>query len=325
MKEERSDQSSSAPKFWVVERENAGIRLDAFLHRLLPHISLSQLKKALDEAAFRVDNKSRKKGYLLRGGERVSFLGPENLLAKGPVPRRLAGVEIVYEDEVMLVVDKPAGIATHGFSARQSDSLANHLVAIRPDLRGIGKNPWEVGLVHRLDRETSGLVLVAKDQQVLTSLRAQFRNREVRKKYWALLSGEAAQEGCIEYPIAHDPKNRRKMKTLINAAAHRGKKRWPAVTRYRTLARHKRFSLVEVEMLTGVTHQIRVHFAALGCPLVGDNLYGTGQGSSPRLERHFLHAFYLGCRHPKTDAPVAWKSPMPADLRATLAALQIAF
>jgi 23S rRNA pseudouridine1911/1915/1917 synthase len=325
MKEGPPDQDLLCVTSWVVEPGNAEVRLDVFLHRLLPHVSLRQLKKALDEGAFQVNQKKRKKGYVVRAGELISFHGPNILLAQEALPRRSMKVRIVYEDEAILVADKPAGMATHGFSARETDSLSNHLLAVRPELRNIGKSLWEPGLVHRLDRETSGLVLVAKDQEAFIDLRAQFRSRQVQKKYWALLKGDAPKEGCIDYPIVHDPKNRRKMKALVIPAAHRGQKRWPAATRYRTLAQDNGFSLVEVEMLTGVTHQIRVHFATLGNPLVGDSLYGPGHSLSPPLKRHFLHAFYLGCRHPKSGAAVAWQSPMPQDLREVLTDLQIEF
>jgi 23S rRNA pseudouridine1911/1915/1917 synthase len=310
---------------WVVEPGNAGIRLDAFLRRLLPHVSLRQLKRALNEGVFQVNQKKREKSYVVRAGELISFHGPNVLLAHEPAPRHATNVRTVYEDEAILVVDKPAGMAIHGFSARETDSLSNHLLAVRPELRNIGKSPWEPGLVHRLDRETSGLILVAKDQQAFSDLRAQFRTRQVRKKYWALLRGETPAQGCIDYPIVHDPKSRRKMKALVNSAGHRRQKRWQAATRYRTLAQDNGFSLVEVEILTGVTHQIRVHFAAQGSPVVGDSLYGRGQNLSPPLKRHFLHAFYLGCRHPKSSAAVAWQSPMPQELREVLTDLQLSF
>ncbi|MGH7848083.1 MAG: RluA family pseudouridine synthase [Candidatus Binatia bacterium] len=325
MKEGPPDQDLPCVTFWVVEPGNAGARLDACLRRLLPHVSLRELKKALAEGAFQVNQKKRKKGYVVRAGELISFHGPNVVLAQEPLPRHSTNVRIVYEDEAILVVDKPAGMATHGFSARETDSLTNHLVAIRPELRNIGKSLWEPGLVHRLDRETSGLVLVAKEQETFSDLRAQFRSQRVHKKYWALLRGDTPKQGSIDYPIIHDPKNRRKMKALVDPAAHRGQKRWRAVTRYRTLAQDHGFSLVEVEMLTGVTHQIRAHFVTLGNPLVGDSLYGPGHSLSPPLKRHFLHAFYLGCRHPKSGAAVAWQSPMPHDLREVLAALQLSF
>jgi 23S rRNA pseudouridine1911/1915/1917 synthase len=239
------------------------------------------------------------------------------------VPRRVAGVEIIYEDPSLLVVDKPAGMPTHGFSGRETNSLANHLLALRPELRKVGKSPWEPGLVHRLDRDTSGVVLVAKDEDSFTNLRAQFRSESVQKKYWALVWGRTRPEGRIIYALIHDPKDRRKMKGVTEAGRKRVKRAWAAATRYRTVAQRKGLSLVEVGMITGVMHQIRAHFAAIGHPLVGDLLYGNDRRLSLPVKRQFLHAACLRCRHPKSGAAMSWESPLPEDLREVLKALEI--
>ena len=149
----------------------------------------------------------------------MTFKGAEHWLLTAPVSQSQLRVPIVYEDDAVLVVDKPAGMATHGFSGRDQDTLANFLAAERPDLLMIGKSRWEPGLVHRLDRETSGLVLVAKTQAAFDDLRLQFRRRQVKKKYWALVWGIAEAEGAVAYPIAHDSRDKRRMRAITDMFA----------------------------------------------------------------------------------------------------------
>ncbi len=177
---------------------------------------------------------------------------------------------------------------THGFSARDGATLANFLLARLPQLASVGKSRWEPGLVHRLDRETSGLLVIAKTQPVFENLRSQFRRRRVKKIYWALVWGIAPAEGAIELRLSHDPHDKRRMRPLT--LLPRGKKRsWKAVTRYRRIGQSRGLSLLEIDMETGVTHQIRVHLAAIGHPIVGDVLYGD-KAEDFGLRRHFLHA-----------------------------------
>jgi 23S rRNA pseudouridine1911/1915/1917 synthase len=279
------------------------------------------LRRALEEGRFRVNRTIGRKGDAVKQGDVVSYTGPRELLAERPVPARAPQVAVIYEDASIIVVEKPAGMATHGFSGRETNSLANHLVAIRPELGTIGSNRWEPGLVHRLDRETSGLVMVAKDQTCFAHLRAQFQRRTVEKTYWALVWGDAPQEGSIEYPLVHG--NQRRMTALVGVDRVPGKKSWAATTRFRTVARSREFSLLEVNMVTGVMHQIRAHLAALGHPIAGDALYGAGRPFTPLPQRHFLHASFLSCRHPKSGAVMSWTSPLPADLRQALRTLAI--
>jgi 23S rRNA pseudouridine1911/1915/1917 synthase len=229
----------------------------------------------------------------------------------------------VYEDESVLVVDKPAGMATHGFSGRDHDTLANLLAAQRPDLLGIGKNRWEPGLVHRLDRETSGLLLVAKTQAAFDALRQQFRRRQVKKKYWALVWGITSAEGSVSYPIVHDERDRRRMQAMVDKSPRsKGQKSWLALTRFRKLRDGNGLSLLEIEMETGVTHQIRVHLAAIGHPIVGDFLYGREGGESFGLKRHFLHAHSLEFFHPRNHRVVKVESELPLELKAAVGRLQ---
>ena len=320
-----SDQESFSPiRSWTVPPGKAAIRLDAFVRRCLPHLSLRQAQRAIAERAFWVNDRPGKKGDKLSGGDQLSYRGPQPLLASAPLPERDLQVTLLYEDENVLVVDKPAGMATHGFSGRERRSLANFLTAVRPSLCGVGKSRWEPGLVHRLDRDTSGLVLVAKDQDSFDNLRSQFRRGSIKKKYWALVWGKVARGGLLAYPLIHDPKDRKKMTAIKKEGAKKVRaKRWRALTRLKVASSSQGFTLLEVGIDTGVTHQIRAHLEAFGHPLVGDPLYGKNRPDPFALGRQFLHAYYLGFRHPKSGLDVTVTSPLPEDLNRVLDYLKL--
>lgn len=324
MSKGRSLPSHSQLRSWVVPAERSPIRLDAFIHSCLPHLSLREIRKAIDGVEILVNHRKGKKGQILFAGDTISNHASSPLLAKGPLPNSALKVEILHEDEAILVVDKPAGMATHGTSGKDTDTLANFLVALYPFLHRVGKNLWEPGLVHRLDRETSGMVLIAKDEVSFADLRSQFRRGLVQKKYWALVFGRTERQGIVDYPLIHDPKDRRRMRAVVKE--ERGKaqaKRWEASTRFRTLDQSKGWSLLEIEMETGVTHQIRVHLEAIGHPLVGDPLYGGERPSLFGLKRQFLHAFYLRFHHPQGGQEVTFKSSLPMELGKILDHLRI--
>lgn len=314
-----SDQPPAAlAESWAVPPGQEPIRLDAFARRCLPHLSLQEVRRAIDEGAFWINGRPGRKGDRLFGGDILALRGSQRWLQPSPSPEPDFEIPILYEDEHVLVVDKPAGIATHGFSGREKNSLANFLLAIQPALRDVGKSPWEPGLLHRLDRGTSGIVLVAKDQLSFEKLRFQFGRGLVEKKYWALVWGRPKAEGHITYPLIHDPKDRAKMKAVITEKKDRHlaqAKRWRASTRFRILGYADEFSLLQVAIETGVTHQIRVHLQALGYPLVGDPLYGKERPDPFSLGRQFLHAFYLRFRHPQSGAELAVESPLPGELK----------
>lgn len=315
-----SDQGSLPPmNSWAVPADQRATRLDVFVRRCLPHLSLRVVRKAIDGGAFWVNGRPGKKGHRLFNGDVVSIRGSPHLLLPGPLPERDLKVSILYEDESILVVDKPARMATHGFSGKETHTLANFLAAIRPSLGHVGKGRWEPGLVHRLDRDTSGIVLVAKGQDSYENLRSQFRHGLVKKRYWTLVWERTKKQGLIDYPLIHDPRDRRKMKAVVEKIDKGNRtRRWKAVTRFRTLGQAKGFSLLEVEMETGVTHQIRAHLEALGHPLVGDPLYSKERPHPFALDRQFLHAFYLGFHHPKSGREVAFESPLPQELKEIL-------
>lgn len=309
---------------WTVRAGQGSIRLDAFVRRCVPHLSMREIRRAIDAGEFCVDDRSARKGARLFGGQVITFNGSLHLLAAGPLPRSECKVQVLYEDDQILVVDKPAGMATHGFSGKATDTLANFLVAHRPAVARVGTSRWEPGLVHRLDRDTSGIVLIAKEQPAFENLRNQFRRRLVRKGYLALVWGKTDRTGVIAYPLAHDRRDRRKMTALMAETRGRSKaRRWPAVTRFRTVGRSKELSLVAVEMETGVTHQIRAHLSAIGHPVAGDPLYGGDRPGSLGLGRQFLHACYLGCRHPGSGKQIELECPLPAELKEVLDRLGI--
>lgn len=211
------DQDLPAHFSWTVPPEQKAIRLDAFVRRSLPHLSQREIERAVKEKVFWIHGRPGKKGETLYPGDVVVFKGPEHLLAPSPPPSREIEAAILYEDDALLALDKPAGMATHGFSGRATRTLANYLAAVRPSFCGAAKSRWEYGLVHRLDRDTSGVVLAAKDRAAFEALRSQFRRGLVEKKYWALVWDRTEEQGVIAYPLAHDPKEKRKMREIGRA------------------------------------------------------------------------------------------------------------
>ncbi len=311
-------------KSWTVPANQRPVRLDTFLRRCLPHLSLREVRRAIDEHAFWINDRPGRKGEKLFPGHVLILKASEHWLAPSPLPRRDLQVPILFEDRFILAVDKPAGMATHGFSGRETRSLANFLAAIRPSLCGIGKSRWEPGLVHRLDRDTSGIVLAAKDQGSFDDLRIQFRRKQVHKRYWALVHGKTKETAIIEYPLIHDPQDRSRMKAIVQKGGfNKQARKWRALTKFQTLAYAHGFSFLEVEIETGVTHQIRVHLEAIGHPIVGDLLYGGNRPHPFTLRRHFLHAFSIKFRHPESCKEITVASPLPKELQKILSRLGI--
>ena len=307
-------QGSSRNLTWEIGAAEEGGRLENFVRRHLPHLSRRQSTKAIDESAFLVNGRRATKGQRLKQGDRVVFHGAKHWLSELPVAAVRARVTVIYEDTEIIAIDKPAGIPTHGFSGRDVDTLANMIVAQWPELSSVGRSRWEPGLLNRLDTETSGLVLVAKNQPAYDNLREQFRGRRVTKKYIALVWGEVASSGSIGLALAHDPTDRRRMRVVDDFGTNRRPLRsWHALTSFRKLASSGAVSLVEITMETGVTHQIRVHLAAIGHAIVGDPLYGSKKDPTD-LARHFLHSSCLQFAHPASGQRTILESPLPTEL-----------
>ncbi len=282
----------------------AGQRLDVALAHAFPDLSRSFLQKLIAEGRVRVDGRPAKAGQRVRvGSEVVVEIPPPEPTELVPEPIPLT---VVYEDEDLLVVDKPAGMVVHPAPGHPRGTLVNAILARHPEIH-IG-GTVRPGIVHRLDRDTSGLILVAKNERALVNLQAQLKNRQIEKEYIALVHGRLPQkEGVIEAPIGRDPRDRTKMAVVPGGR--------PAVTRYRVLEELPTFTLVAAYPVTGRTHQIRVHFAWIGHPVVGDQVYGRDRTG---LRRQFLHAARLKFRHPRTGEWIEVRSPLPAELQGFL-------
>jgi len=294
--------------------EHAGVRLDTYLASQIEGWSRARLQKLIESEDVLVNGKVSKPSYKLRDGDDLEVdltAAPVLTFAPENIP-----IDIVYEDETLVVVNKPAGLVVHPAAGTPSGTLANALAYHFQHLPsgGTGVRP---GIVHRLDRDTSGLLVVAKTEVALENLSDQFRDRKVFKSYVALVHGLVlANSGKIDQPLARDPSNRTRMAVVRGGRS--------ALTLYRVRQAFDRFTLLDVELNTGRTHQIRVHLAWLKHPVVGDETYGGGRDNTiqdPRLRaqirnlnRHFLHAEKLAFTHPKTNEVVKFESPLPLEL-----------
>jgi 23S rRNA pseudouridine1911/1915/1917 synthase len=298
---------------FLVPPDAAGARLDIFLARRMPDWSRSQIQRLIRSGLVTVDARAaRKAGEELAGGEQV------RVRAEREEPRALPEglpLSIVYEDEDLLVVDKPAGMVVHVGAGVKSGTLVNALLYHVAKLSRLG-GELRPGIVHRLDKLTSGLVVVAKNDAAHRHLAEQFKSRAVHKTYTLLVLGRVAGErGEIRKPVGRDPVRRTRMKAGGIGARQ-------ALTRYRVLRRFPHFTLLEAEPYTGRTHQIRVHFSSLGHPIVGDTTYGAPdrmrlEGREVRApQRIFLHASKLEFQHPQTGKLISLVSPLPRELNA---------
>lgn len=304
--------------FSVTEAE-AGERLDAFLASRVEGWSRARLQRLIEDGDALVNACEVKASYKLRAHDQIELeLTPAPTTAF--IPDNIP-IEVVHEDDDLIVVNKPAGMVVHPAAGVSSGTLANALAFHFQQLSTSG-GAARPGIVHRLDKGTSGLLVVAKTETAHEDLADQFRAREVFKSYVALVHGQLEKRrGEIDQPIARDPRNRTRM------AVVRGGR--PALSLYRTRESFDRFTLLDVELKTGRTHQIRVHLAWLKHPVVGDEVYGSGRdrtvhdakirGAIAKLNRQFLHAAQLGFRHPRTREQVRFSAPLPADLRHLLA------
>ncbi len=290
------------------------VRVDKFLADHLPELSRSAAQRLIDQGRATVNGEPVKSSYKVSAGDRVVAMLPE---AESPelLPEAIP-LPIAYEDEYLLVVDKPAGMVVHPAPGHPGGTLVNALLAHCPDLAAPGDD--RPGIVHRLDRDTSGLIVVAKSEKVRRALQRQFRERQVHKAYLALLDGYLQPAwGRIEAPVGRDPHHRQRMAVLAGGRE--------AVTEYHVLEQFGHpvgpaagdYTLVEAQPLTGRTHQLRVHFASIDHPVVGDGVYGRHRCRLP-LSRQFLHAWRLSFKHPVTGDQVQLEAPLPKDLSTVL-------
>ncbi len=329
----------------AVPAEAAGQRLDRFVAGHLEGMSRSRVQLLIEQGGLRVEGQPQKASFKLRGGERVTVAGEPH-----PAPLRAAPeaipLDVVYEDNDLAVVNKPAGMMVHAGAgateeARNQGTLVNALL-YRFQMLSLMGGELRPGIVHRLDKETSGLIVVAKNDRAHAALSAMFAARRVEKTYLALVHGTIERDkGTITAPIGRDPVRRTRMSTRP------GEQTRSAVSHYRVLRRLEtrfgRFTLVSVRIETGRTHQIRVHMASIGHPVVGDTLYGgaaqlrdqralaaapsraarrNAEPETLRLGRNFLHAAQLALAHPLTGKPMQLEAPLPAELTTFLARLE---
>ena len=294
--------------------DRPGERLDVAVARLC-EISRAQAQRLIDEGLVSGEHGLRRKaGERLEGGERLTVRMPAPEPAT-PQPEEIP-LDILYEDEHMLVVNKPAGMPVHPGPGHATKTLVNALLAHCPDLPGIG-GVQRPGIVHRLDKDTSGLIVVAKDERAHNGLASQLKDRRMQKTYLALVEGRVQPpEALIDAPIGRDPHNRRRM--MVRSASMGSGGARDAQTSYRVRTQYAHCALVEVTLHTGRTHQIRVHFASIGHPVVGDEVYGH---RSALVGRQFLHAWRLTFRHPVDGRELEFEAPLPPDLKAALAKL----
>src|SRR5688572_13290042 len=300
-------------RVFQIAAQEAGLRLDAYLASQVEGWSRARLQRLIDSEDVLVNGKPSKPSYKLRADDEIEvelIAPPTSRFAPEPIP-----IEIVYEDDAFVVVNKPAGLVVHPAAGIHSGTLANALAYHFQQLPNASS--VRPGIVHRLDRDTSGLLVVAKTESALEHLSDQFRDRSVYKSYIALVHGRVPSDsGRIEEPLARDRSNRTRMAVVRGGRS--------ALSIYRVNLRFNRFTLLDVELKTGRTHQIRVHLAWLKHPVVGDETYGGGRDNTiqnPKLKsqirslgRQFLHAEKLAFAHPKTGERVLYQSPLPPEL-----------
>ncbi len=301
-----------APQRDSIPDDFAGLRVDQALARLFPEHSRSRLQSWLKSGRIVIDGASPDPKTKVWGGESI-VVSPEPSEAMLAEQAEDIPLSVIFEDGTLIVIDKPVGLVVHPGSGNWSGTLLNALLHHGAGFRELPR----AGIVHRLDKDTSGLLVVAKTLEAQTDLVRQLQARTVKRHYLALVHGEPPPSGEVNAPIGRHPVQRTKMAVVPGGRE--------ALTRYRIVERFGRATLVECELATGRTHQIRVHMAHIGHPLVGDATYGKARSADPRLDafaRQALHAWQLGLIHPVSGATCRWQTPLPADFEGLLETLR---
>ncbi len=282
------------------------MRLDVYLTGAIPEQSRSRIRKLIDEGMVRINGKAKKSGYKLKCGDRIAVdVDIEEHGLSAPAAQAIP-LEILFDDDDIIVVDKPSGMVVHPGAGNKEGTLVNALLGRFPGIEGVGPEA-RPGIVHRLDKETSGVMVVARNQRAYASLVKQFKDRDVHKTYLGLVRGKmSSPEGRLDWAIGRHPKNRQKISVKTRHPR-------PAVTFYKVLGSVGGYSLLEIKPITGRTHQIRVHMAAAGHPIAGDSRYGHRR-EKPGIPRLFLHAHKLSFFHPSMGKRVEFVSELPQDL-----------
>lgn len=299
-------------RFLTVQDDHENKRLDVFIKDELGELSRSAIQKLINEGNVFVNNGNVKSNYKVRIGDCIKILIPEAKPLE--IKAEKIPLEILYEDSDVVVINKPQGMVVHPAVGNYHGTLVNALLEHCEDLSGIN-GLLRPGIVHRLDKDTSGVIMVAKNDSAHVNLAAQIKARTVKRKYIALVYGNIqADRGKIDAPIGRHPIDRKKMAVTHKNGRH-------AVTHYRVLERFGNYTLVEAGLETGRTHQIRVHMSHIGHPLVGDPKYTKGKNEF-RLKGQFLHAYLLGFFHPRTGKYMEFTSPLPEEMEKVLQKLR---
>jgi 23S rRNA pseudouridine1911/1915/1917 synthase len=296
---------NQSPQKQTFEVQSDGVRLDKYLADVCPEITRSQMQKVIQGGKVTVNGMAERSSYKLTRGEMIEVEipvpGRTTLLAED-IP-----IDVIYEDNDLAVINKPPGLAVYPAPGHASHTLVNALLTRFPDL-DVVSSPLRPGIVHRLDKDTSGLMVIARNERSRQYLINEFKSHGVNKAYLVLVKGDLQPEkGAIEAPIGRDPADRKRMAVVSDGR--------PARTEYRVIKRLKGYSLVEARIITGRTHQIRVHFAAIGHPVIADSTYGV---KAKFLHRQFLHAYHLEFKLPSSGEMRTFTAELPDDLQRVL-------
>jgi len=313
-------EQAAAPVHVIVPPGGEGERLDKALARLMPEVSRSRIKEWIEQGAVRLNGNTPTARQPTIAGDAIDVIPPLSPEANAFQPEPMA-LDVVHADESIIVLDKPAGLVVHPGAGNPAHTLQNALLGLDPQLALVPR----AGLVHRLDRDTSGLLVVARTVEAHARLVAALAAREIERRYLAICAGVLTAGRTIDEPIGRHRTARTRMAVRSDGR--------PAVTHVRVVQRYRAHTLVEARLETGRTHQIRVHLAHIGHPILGDPVYGGRRRIPPAcgpallaalagLKRQALHAARLSLRHPATGQRLEWESPLPADLRALLDALE---
>lgn len=290
-----------------------GERLDHALAEVYPDLSRMQWQRLIKDGAVTINGRSPKASLRLTGEEVITAVLPE-ITEVGLEPENIP-LDIRYEDDDILLINKPAGIVVHPSVGNETGTLVNAVLYHCPDIEGIDFT-LRPGIVHRLDKYTSGLIVVAKNDRALRYMQAQFKERTIKKRYVALVEGQITPASAlIDAPLGRDPKQRKKMSVIPENSSDTSRE---AQTRYETAVTYDEFTLVNCYPITGRTHQIRVHLAYIGYPIVCDHIYGRRKPSFPSLKRHFLHAAQITFKRPSDEEEMTFTSELPPELQAII-------
>ncbi|MGC1404493.1 MAG: RluA family pseudouridine synthase [Thermodesulfobacteriota bacterium] len=309
---------------WLIPKDLAGaVRVEVWLKEYLPDFSRRIIRELFPGGGVRVNGRPVSKGFRVSPGDHLEVEIPGSWNSF-PVPEQTPKPSVVFEDQTFLVMEKPGLVPSHPLSPFETGTLANALVSNWPQTIGVGNKPLEPGLVHRLDSGTSGLLVAALEQGVWVQLKKDLAAKKWEKTYQALVEGVLQDPLTISLPLAHDSGDKRKMKVLRDPGGKYRGRVYRAITQVQPLIKYNHHTLVDVKLITGVTHQIRAHLAFQGHPIAGDILYGAKPAEKLGLPpgRFFLHARHLSLPHPVTREPITCISELPEDLREVLSRLE---